>query len=225
MKIRYSLVTIIMAMLVFVSACSEKNIDSNHGVYLLIDTSGTYADELKSLKNAQLVIEYVLKRVKPGDNFTVQKIDSNSFSEKDIVHSQIFDSRRVQTAQQRNEFRKKIDAFIKNVKPSSYTDISGGLRQGIEFLNETRAAKKTILIFSDMKEELPKGYKRGGHLNLEGITVIALKVVKLKSDNINPQEYEDRLKHWQARVEDGGGTWMVINNLDNLKYIYEEQAE
>ena len=42
------------------------------------------------------------------------------------------------------------------MKRSAYTDITGGLMQGAEFLNETGAGTKTILIFSDMQEELDK---------------------------------------------------------------------
>jgi hypothetical protein len=198
--------------------CSKHNPQKDHGLYMLIDTSGTYA---KELKEAQKIIEFVIKEVDPGDSFAVQRIDSGSFSEKDIVHSQTFDTRPIQAGQQRSDFRKKIDDFVRDVNPSAYTDISGGLLQGIQFLNETGAGRKTILIFSDMKEELPKGYKRDTPLQLNGFRVIALNVTKLKSDNFNPDEYFTRLKDWKQKVEAGGGQWIVINDLKRLDPVFQ----
>jgi hypothetical protein len=208
---------IILVMTALVS-CSKHNPERDHGIYMLIDTSGTYSQELKE---AQKIIEFVIKEIDPGDSFAVQRIDSGSFSEKDIVHSQTFDTRPIQAGQQRSDFRKKIDEFVKNVKPSAYTDISGGLLQGVQFLNEAGAGRKTILIFSDMKEELPKGYKRDTPLQLNGFNVIALNVTKLKSDNFNPDEYFDRLKAWKKKVEAGGGNWIVINDLKRLDPIFQ----
>ena len=38
------------------------------------------------------------------------------------------------------------------MKRSRHTDITGGLLQGAEFLNETGAGTKTIVVFSDMQE-------------------------------------------------------------------------
>ena len=208
----------VVFMMTLLSSCSEHNVERDHGLYMLIDTSGTYAQELKQ---AQRIIEFVIKEIDPGDSFGVQRIDSGSFSEKDIVHSQTFDTRPIQAGQQRSDFRKKISEFVKNVKPSSYTDISGGLLQGIQFLNETGAGRKTILIFSDMKEELPKGYKRDTPLQLNGFNVIALNVTKLKTDNFDPDEYFSRLNDWKKKVEAGGGTWIVINDLKSLDPIFQ----
>jgi hypothetical protein len=218
MKMKFLINSIGMVLAVsLMLGCSKHNPERDHGLYMLIDTSGTYA---KELKEAQKIIEFVIREVDPGDSFAVQRIDSGSFSEKDIVHSQTFDTRPIQAGQERSDFRKKIDNFVSNVRPSAYTDISGGLLQGIQFLNETGAGRKTILIFSDMKEELPKGYVRNTPLQLNGFTVIALNVTKLKSDNFNPDEYFSRLKEWQKRVEAGGGKWIMINDLKRLDPIF-----
>ena len=217
-KLKLTNIVVMFFVAMIVLGCSKHNPQRDHGIYMLIDTSGTYA---KELKEAQKIIEFVIKEVDPGDSFAVQRIDSGSFSEKDIVHSQTFDTRPIQAGQQRSDFRKKIDDFVKKVKPSSYTDISGGLLQGIQFLNETGAGKKTILIFSDMKEELPAGYKRNTPLQLNGFNVIALNVTKLKSDNFNPDEYFSRLKKWKKKVDGGGGQWIVINDLKRLEPIFQ----
>jgi hypothetical protein len=45
---------------------------------------------------------------------------------------------------------------------------------------------------------------------------VALNVTKLRSDNFDPREYLSRLDSWRAKVEQGGGHWRVINDLDRL---------
>jgi len=44
-------------------------------------------------------------------------------------------------------------------------------------------------------------------------------VTKLRSDNIDPREYLDRLSAWQAKIEAGEGTWRVINDLERLDSV------
>ena len=49
--------------------------------------------------------------------------------------------------------------------------------------------------------------------------VVALNVTKLRSDNVDPREYLDRLDAWKERIEAEGGTWRVINDLDRLETL------
>ena len=44
-------------------------------------------------------------------------------------------------------------------------------------------------------------------------------MTKLRSDNVDPREYLDRLANWQQRVESGGGTWQVVNDLERLEKV------
>jgi len=94
--------------------------------------------------------------------------------------------------------------------------------QAVEYLNETGAGKKTVLIFSDMEEELAKGFVRDFPIQISGIRMVALNVTKLRQDNIDPRKYMSRLEQWKKRVETGGGTWQVINDLERLDRILEE---
>ncbi len=184
---------------------------SGRGVYLLLDTSGTYTAELKK---AQQIINYLLGTLGPGDSLVVARIDSGSFSEKDIVAKVTFDSRPSVSNEQKKRFAQTVDKFVKSVRGSKYTDISGGLLQAIEYLNEVDPAEKHVLIYSDLKEELPKGFIRNMNFTLDGFKVRALNVTKLRSDNVNPQEYLDRLEEWKARVTHGGGEWIVVYDME-----------
>jgi len=203
--------------LMFTACSGDQTGPYNQGVYMLIDTSGTYTQELDS---AQRIINFTLSKLNPGDTFAVARVDTGSFSEKDIVYKQSFDDRPSVTNQQKRKFRDAISTFVKNVKPSSYTDITGGILQAIEYLNEAGTGKKTILIFSDLKEELRKGFVRDIPLQLNGFDVIAVNVTKLRSDNIDPREYLKRLEDWQKKVESGSGVWKVINDLERLDPIF-----
>jgi hypothetical protein len=199
------------------SACGDSRSHSQ-AVYVLIDTSGTYALEAKK---AQVIINYLLGSLQPGDSLAVARVESRSFTEKDIIAKATFDVRPSQANAQKRAFREKTDAFLKNVKQARYTDITGGLMQGAEYLNETGAGRKTIVVFSDMQEELDKVTQRDMPINLKRIRVVAVNVVKLKTDNIDPRRYFGRLEAWQKRVVAAGASeWRVINDLERLDSIF-----
>jgi len=189
-------------------------------VYMLVDTSGTYAQEAGK---AQIIINYLLGTLNPGDSLAVARVKSRSFSEKDIIAKVTFDTRPTQANVQKRAFKEKVDNFVKSVGGSAYTDISGGLLQGAEFLNETGAGTKIIIIFSDMQEELDKVTVRDFPMNLKNIRVIAVNVVKLKTVNIDPRRYMGRLEAWQKRVEGAGASeWRVINDIERLDAIFSK---
>jgi len=199
------------------SGCSSKENAYQRGVYMLLDTSGTYT---KELRKAQKIINFSLAKLNPGDSFAVARIDTGSFSEKDIVMKMTFDGKPTKANRQKRQFRDQIAKFVDTVKPAAYTDITGGLLQAVEYLNERNPGQKTIMIFSDLKEEIEEGYVRDIPLQLEGVDVVALNVTKLRSDNVDPREYMDRLDMWQSRVESGGGKWRVINDLERLDGLF-----
>ena len=191
----------------------------NHatGVYMLLDTSGTYTEEIDK---AQQIINYTLSQLNPGDSFAVARIDTASFSEKDIVAKVTFDDRPSTANGQKRQFQEHVNRFVNDVHASPYTDISGGLLQALEYLTEKSPGRKTIFIFSDLKEDLAEGFIRDFPMTFTDVQVIAMNVTKLRSDNVDPREYLDRLSHWQHRIEQSGGRWQVINDLDRLEKLF-----
>jgi len=204
----------LIAAIAFLASCGADSTPKNTGVYMLLDTSGTYREELNK---AEHIIRYTLSRLDATDSFAVARIDTGSFSEKDIVAKASFDDRPSAVNRQKRVFAEQVSEFVETAAPSPYTDITGGLLQAVEFLNEKGTGKKTILIFSDLKEDLEEGYIRDIDVELAGFEVIALNVTKLRSDNVDPREYLGRLDEWRGRVEKTGGQWRVINDLDGLE--------
>ena len=205
--------TIIIASAALLTACGQPA-KHNNGVYMLLDTSGTYREELQK---AEQIIYFTLSRLGPTDSFAVARIDTGSFSEKDIIVKSTFEDRPSAANGQKRLFAERVGEFARDAKSAPYTDITGGLLQAIEFLNEKDPGRKTIFIFSDLQEDLKSGYVRDIPLNLDGFDVVALNVTKLRSDNVDPREYLDRLQAWKTQVSESGGRWRVVNDLDHLE--------
>jgi len=206
-----------LALLAFAAGCGEHGSNAR-AVYMLLDTSGTY---FKEIDKAQQVINWLIVSLNPGDSFAVARVKSRSFSEKDIIAKTTLVKDPLQVNAQKKALKDQLATLKEQSKGSAYTDISGGILQAVEFLNETGAGRKTIIIFSDMQEELDKQTKRDVPLNLTGIRVVALNVTKLKTDNIDPRRYTERLEWWEKRVKTGGATsWHVVNDLDHLDRIF-----
>ena len=206
------------------AACDNEQ-NYHHSVYMLVDTSGTYA---KQVGKAQNVVNYLLGTLQPGDSLAVARVKSRSFTERDIVAKVSLNSDPLQVNSQKRAFAEKINAFAKSAKSakgSQYTDISGGMIQAAEFLRETGAGRKTIIIFSDMQEELDYKTVRDFPITLDGIRIIALNVTKLDTDNIDPRRYMGRLEWWEERALAAGATdWKVVNDMEHLDRIFAKRG-
>jgi len=206
------------------SGCGEQG-NYHQAVYMLIDTSGTYT---KQVNKAQSVVNYLLGAVQPGDALAVAQVKSRSFTETDIVAKVTLNNDPLQATSQKRAFSSKVNKFAQSAKSgkgSKYTDISGGVIQAAEFLRETGAGRKTIIIFSDMQEELDYKTQRDFPIQLDGIRIIAVNVTKLATDNIDPRRYMGRLDWWEKRaIEAGASEWKVVNDMEHLDRIFSARG-
>ena len=213
-----------LGVLLLIVACGPET-NHNQAVYILIDTSGTYA---KETSKAQLVVNYLLGSLNPGDALAVGRVKSRSFSEKDIVAKVSLGKDPLAANAQKRAFSEQIADFTKTTKDakgSRYTDITGGMLQAAEFLNESQAGRKTIVIFSDMQEELDYKTVRDFPIRLDGIRVVALNVTKLDTDNVDPRRYIDRLEWWERRARSAGASdWKVVNDMEHLDRIFKQRG-
>jgi len=116
---RLLLASLSLASAAVMSSCADQR-SHTQAVYMLVDTSGTYAQEVGK---AQVIINYLLGTLQPGDSLAVARVKSRSFSEKDIIAKVTFDSQPSRANIQKRAFKDKIDAFVKTVGGSAYTDI------------------------------------------------------------------------------------------------------
>lgn len=217
MKILARCLLLLVAVLA-IAGCADKK-SYARAVYVLVDTSGTYT---KELDKANQLINYLLGTLNPGDSLAVARVKSRSFTEKDIIAKATFSKDPMQANAQKRAFKEQMVKLGQQGKAgSAYTDITGGILQASEFLNETGAGRKTILIFSDMQEELDKQTMRNMPLNLTGISIVALNVTKLGTDNMDPRRYTGRLEQWEKRVRAAGATdWRMVNDLEHLERMF-----
>jgi hypothetical protein len=213
-----------LGVFLLIVACGPET-NHNQAVYMLIDTSGTYA---KETSKAQLVVNYLLGSLNPGDALAVGRVKSRSFSEKDIVAKVSLGKDPLAANAQKRAFSEQIADFAKTTKDakgSRYTDITGGILLAAEFLNESQAGRKTIVIFSDMQEELDYKTLRDFPIRLDGIRVVALNVTKLDTDNVDPRRYIDRLEWWERRARTAGASdWKVVNDMEHLDRIFKKKG-
>src|SRR5437879_12220410 len=90
-----------------VSGCGDSRSHSN-AVYMLVDTSGTYAQEAGK---AQLIINYLLGTLTAADALMVAPLTSRSCNEKHISAKVTFDSRPSQANRQKRRFKDQIAAY------------------------------------------------------------------------------------------------------------------
>ena len=89
------------------ASCGQQG-PHNTGVYMLLDTSGTYREELVK---AEQIIRYTLARLDEKDTFAVARIDTGSFSERDIVAKASFDDRPSAVNRQKRVFAQQVADF------------------------------------------------------------------------------------------------------------------
>lgn len=197
--------------------CSETG-SRTHAVFMVIDISGSYALEVE---RAQQIAGFVVGRLYPGDSFAAARLDSHSFSQDNLITSVTLDGRPSYATLQKRDAFSQVQSFAQELDGgSAWTDITGAVLLGQQWLKESGAPNRTLLLFSDMLEDLAPGYTREGvPLDLTGIRVVAVNVVQLREDNVDPRGYFSRLAEWERTITEAGGEWIMVNDLERLDPI------
>lgn len=198
----------------FLSACASG--PRGRAVYVLVDTSGSY---IRAVPKAARIIRYLLGTLEPGDTIAVARITSLSFTNKDRVAAITLSRRPAQADAEKRAMAARISAFVKAMgerRGTAYTDISGALLEGAHFLRGIPAARKEIIVVSDMRQDLPPGAVRHVPLPLRQVSVFAVNVIKSYGENMNPARYIARMRKWKTRVAKGGGRFIIVHQLSRL---------
>jgi hypothetical protein len=191
----------------------------------LIDVSGTYAGEKTRVVNT--VKAGIVPQMIPGDSLFFVKIDSNSYSEDNLVTKLTLDYRPTKANSQKLAVARKLDDFGKGKARSNLTDISGALMLCSDYLKATRSGTKVMFVFSDMNEELPKGVVRKfADDEFEGIDIVAMNIIKLNKDSVNPDVYRKRLEQWHQRTTTSGArSWNTLIDATKIQeYIQQVKS-
>lgn len=216
--IKYFLVAVSVSSMI--AACTDSK-EYETSYCTLIDISGTYSAEKKGVVN--IVKAGILPKMIPGDSLFFVKIDSNSYSEENLVTKLTLDYRPTKANNQKLILSKKLDKFGKGKAKSRMTDISGAMMLCSDYLKATRSGTQVIFIFSDMREELPAGVVRKfADDEFAGIDIAAMNVIKLKKDSANPEVYRKRMRKWdQLFTSSGANSWTTLLDATKIEeFIY-----
>ncbi len=204
----------IAAVLLALGCSDSRRYDQAVGV--LIDVSGTYADQKQQVVN--IIKRDVLPAMVPGDTLLVVRIDSKSYDPENIEALLTLDYRPSQAQAQKLGVARKLDAFASNGARSRLTDIQGAMMLSSEYLREIGSGSQVMLVFSDLLEELPPGTVREMKPGeLDGIHVVAMNVKRLYDDRSDPEVFRARLASWETRLARAGAAeWRVIQDSTHL---------
>jgi len=198
-----------------VTACGGG--PQNRAAVVLIDISGEYAAEVEK---ARQVTSYLLASLEPGDSIAIAFIDNTSYSDRNFIARADFDHRPSVANDQKRKVRAELDAFLERFSvPSYHSDLTGGVLLGRDFLQRIEAGAKQLFLLSDLDEDLMPHLDRDEPLELDGIEVIAVNVIRRDSDNVDPENYRQRVARWKQRVQKEGGRWELVNQIDRLERV------
>ncbi len=209
--------SVLLATLVFgAAACTDSKLYET-SYCTLVDVSGTYASEKDNVVN--IVKAGVVPEMVPGDSLFFVKIDSNSYAEENLVTKLTLDYRPTKANGQKLALAKTLDKFASGKARSKLTDISGALMLCSDFLKATQSGTQIMFVFSDMKEELPKGVvRRFKDDEFDGINIAAMNIIKLNKDSSNPEVYRNRLEKWDERLASSGAkSWNTLIDASKIQ--------
>lgn len=207
-------ILIMMLAATMLTACGESP-DQRRGVVVLVDISDEYAREMDK---AIRLSNYLLANLDGGDSMAVAFIDNSSYSERNVIASRTFDHRPSVANGQKRAFQEELHDFMARFSvPSYHSDITGGILLARDYLEEVNAGEKHLFVLSDMREDLPPDLNRDMELDMDGIDVHAVNVIRHRPDNRDPGAWRQRIADWRERVERGGGSWQMVNEMGRLE--------
>jgi hypothetical protein len=205
----------LLGLLVLLAGCGQGR-RYDQAICVLIDVSGTYADQKQEV--VRVIKRDVLPGMVPGDTFIAILVDSQSYEKGNVKSVTTFDVRPSHANAQKLALARQLDAFAAGDERSEYSDIPGAMMLGAEYLREAASDSRVMLVFSDLRVELPSGARRQMRDDeFEGIQVVAMNVKRLESDTSDPEAFRRRIGDWEAQVERSGGAgWRTIMDSSKL---------
>ena len=212
---RRGTVIALVGLLAVLAGCGEGR-RYDQAICVLIDVSGTYADQKQEV--VRVIKRDVLPGMVPGDTFITILVDSQSYEKGNVKSVTTLDVRPSRANAQKLALARQLDAFAASDVRSEYTDIPGAMMLGAEYLREVASGSRVMLVFSDLRVELPSGARRQMREDeFEDIQVVAMNVKRLESDTADPETFRQRIGAWKTQVErSGGASWHTFMDSSKL---------
>ena len=193
-----------------------------HAVCALVDVSGTYADQKAEV--VEVIRKGLLPRLTPGDSLFIIRIDDESYRKQNVEATVKLDVRPSRANAQKLAFASQLEEFARRPIRTQHTDIRGAMMLGAEYLRESGAGRRTMVVFSDLEEDLPRGVKRElAPDELKGVHVVAMNVKRLAADNADPSAYRQRVSGWEKQVTShGAADFKVVLEPEKLAEMLDE---
>jgi hypothetical protein len=213
--------TILALAALLASSCTSSR-NYAQAIVALVDVSGTYVDQKAEVVN--IIRRGILPKLNPGDSLFVIRIDGESYKRTNLEGGITLDVRPSRANAQKLAFATQLDKFANRTDHAKYTDIRGAMMLGAEYLKETGAGNRTMIVFSDLEEDLPKGVTRNlSPDEFAGMRIVAMNVKKLAGDNRNPTGYRERLASWKKQaVSHGARDFQVFLEPEKLEQLLDE---
>ncbi|MGI9592120.1 MAG: hypothetical protein ACR2P8_12180 [Myxococcota bacterium] len=213
--LRAAAATLLIGAVAALGVGCEDGRSYDQALCVLIDVSGTYADQKAEV--VRILKREVLPALEPGDTLMVIRIDGDSYEKNNLEALVRLDARPSRANAQKLALAKKLDDFARHGHKAEYTDIQGAMVLGTDYLRELESGSRVMLVFSDMRQDLPAGTRRELHEEeFAHIDVVAMHVKRLDSDNANPAVFRSRLASWEQRLLDAGASgWRTL--MDSTK--------
>lgn len=208
---------LLIIILFVLSSCTQK---PSQAFGVLLDTSGTYMDQSEEiLQQIRLVI---LPTLSADDQLILMKIDSYSYGWENILAIIKIPKGRMEANNDKRLFSEKIGKL--ELKSSRFTDISGALLYCSEYMHNLNTKNNKIMIFSDMKEELPNNVSRVfRRKEFNGIDIAVVNTKRLFGDQIDPEKYRGRMDSWKSSlIQHGAASFQVFMGTDKIKTFMEK---
>jgi hypothetical protein len=206
------------------AACDDEA-RYDQAVCVLIDQSGTYADQKQEV--VRILKREVLPAMEPGDTLLVVRIDGESYEKDNLEALVTLDPRPSRANAQKLALAQKLDALAENPYRAQHTDIPGAMMLAGEYLGELASGSRVMLVFSDLEEDLAPGTTRKlADDEFAGVYVAAMNVKRLGADNADPTTFRSRLASWEKRVLAAGGMgWRTFMDPTKLAAYLSEVRE
>ncbi|MCG8441948.1 MAG: hypothetical protein MI723_09070 [Caulobacterales bacterium] len=193
-----------LAGLALLAGCERREPPPPGAVFVLYDTSKTYAANKRATLDSS---KEIAKELRPGDRFAFTKIGECSFGQNNVMLDVDMPLREDFAARSKLDLMESIDGLARRLRSENTTDITGALWEVRRQTDSADYQPLVVVIFSDLDEDVAGSACQGGRdalPRLDGARVILADISEIQGDRVDPTRYFERIDSWRTRLEEAG---------------------